>query len=147
MGWAERNQCAGSSSFYGLCACGYDPGNNKNVEGRCLRSGRLTSSTHILSAWYLRLRFVLWHVSSHWQMVIKVRYMCCYDCYKVPSWCSTHPLEVPSDAELIEELSFLLSQSLTSRLRIYAEIKTSMRTTGTKDPNSNLQWLVKPLDL
>lgn len=37
----------------------------------------------------------------------------------VAHWCSTHPLEVPSDTVLTEELNFLLSQSLTSRLRIY----------------------------
>lgn len=143
LSWGERNQCAGCSSYGLPCTCFHsvcssDPGNNRNVKGRCRKSGRLLSTKcgssscmHILSVWYLRLRFVLWHMSSHWQMAIKALYIWCYDCSpgvgsKVTSWCSTHPLEVPSDAELIEELSFLLSQSLTSRLRIYAKSKTCL---------------------
>lgn len=36
---------------------------------------------------------------------------------------STHPLEVLRDCELTEEFSVLLSQSFTSRLRIYTDEK------------------------
>lgn len=58
---------------------------------------------------------------------------------------STHPLAVPSDTKLSEELRFLLSQSLTSRLRIYTtqtrkwddEFRQTTNTTVQPAGNSN----------
>lgn len=51
---------------------------------------------------------------------LKVRRSVSWLCESVmdTNWCCTHPLEVPSETEPSEELSFLLSQSLASRLRI-----------------------------
>lgn len=67
---------------------------------------------------HTRSHFVPWHMTS----LHATRSLSCQSWGAVVShWCSTYPLEVPSDTVLSEEFSFFMSQSRTSRPRIYTQ--------------------------
>ena len=77
-------------------------------------NGMLSMSNHT----HRGSHFVQWHMTS----LHATRSVSCQSWGAVVShWCSTHPLEVPSDTVLSEEFSFFMSQSRTSRPRIYTQ--------------------------